>query len=153
MVLNQKCQNKVKSYLCSSTAASAELKEGERPDTEVRQTAERVSAQAAGCIQIHPCMMLKRRGRVPLPARVSSKRERRALLRQNRPIWSLKRDKSSFQMNKTSSPSVFVAAFTLKARLVILAGATIFPEGCLTMANHKYSSLSSPLQLPFAPVL
>lgn len=47
----------------------------------------------------------------------------------------------------------FVAAFTPKARLVILVGATIFPEGCLTMANHKFSSLSSPLQLPFAPVL
>lgn len=34
MVLNQKCQNKVKSYLCSSAAASAKQREGKRPDTQ-----------------------------------------------------------------------------------------------------------------------
>lgn len=34
MVLNQKCQNKVKSYLCSSASASAEQKEEKRPDTQ-----------------------------------------------------------------------------------------------------------------------
>lgn len=43
MVLNQKCQNKVKSYLCSSAAASAEQEEGTRPDARDSKTS-RVSA-------------------------------------------------------------------------------------------------------------
>ena len=49
MVLNQKCQNKVKSYLCSSAAASAEQGEGTRPDA---QDSKQLSEGVCVCVCI-----------------------------------------------------------------------------------------------------
>ena len=174
MVLNQKCQNKVKSYLCSSAAASAEQREGKRPDTQdskqLSEFAHRMlKAFSISYATVWSVLKLNHHGRLNSPYLNHTQMWATGTLCHDHWTNLLVQRRQKFvlceisKMRKTTGKRVGSSDTRRKSDFLTDAASPSFsldlhseglignisssylsPEGCLTIGKHKYSSPESP---------